>query len=49
LVAQLSQRVLDSGRRWCFLFADVENPTSNRIYRQIGYEAVAPMEDYRFE
>ena len=49
LVAQLSQRVLDGGRRWCFLFADVENPTSNRIYRRMGYEAVAPMEDYRFE
>lgn len=49
LVAQLSQRVLDSGFRWCFLFADIENPTSNRLYRRIGYEAVAPMEDYRFE
>jgi len=38
LVAQLSHRLLDGGRKFCFLFTDLANPTSNKIYRQIGYE-----------
>lgn len=37
LTAALSQRVLDEGATWCFLFTDVENPTSNAIYRRVGY------------
>ncbi len=38
VVAALSQRELDAGRRWCSLLADLANPTSNRIYAAIGYE-----------
>lgn len=37
LVARLSQQILDEGSRWCFLYTDVTNPTSNAIYRRIGY------------
>ena len=37
LVAAVSQAELDRGRRWCFLFTDLANPTSNRIYQAIGY------------
>jgi uncharacterized protein len=37
LTAELSQRLLDSGRRFCFLFTDLANPTSNAIYERIGY------------
>lgn len=38
LVASLSQHLLDSGRRFCFLFTDLANPISNKIYRTLGYE-----------
>ena len=37
-VSALTQRLLHAGRRFCFLFTDLANPTSNRIYRSIGYE-----------
>ena len=37
LVAELSQTLLDGGRRFCFLFTDLANPTSNAIYERIGY------------
>jgi uncharacterized protein len=40
LVAALSQQHLDAGRRFCFLYTDLANPTSNKIYRAIGYEPV---------
>ena len=38
VVARLSQRELDAGQRWCSLFTDAANPTSNHIYAEIGYE-----------
>lgn len=38
-VAALSQRELDAGQKWCSLFTDVANPTSNHIYVEIGYES----------
>ncbi len=40
LVAELSQTLLDGGRRFCFLFTDLANPTSNAIYERIGYVRV---------
>jgi predicted GNAT family acetyltransferase len=49
LVAGLSQSLLDEGRRFCFLFTDMANPTSNRIYRNVGYEWVCESKDYHFE
>jgi hypothetical protein len=49
LVAALSQRLLDDGRRFCFLYTDVANPTSNHIYEEIGYEPVCNSTMYRFE
>jgi uncharacterized protein len=48
-VATLSQHVLDSGRRFCFLFTDLANPTSNHIYQEIGYRPVVDVDDYVFE
>jgi uncharacterized protein len=38
VTAALSQRELDAGQRWCSLFTDQANPTSNHIYADIGYE-----------
>lgn len=47
-VATLSQMLLDSGRRFCFLFTDLSNPTSNHIYQAIGYEPIADVDMYAF-
>lgn len=49
LVAALSQAQLDAGLRFCFLFTDLANQTSNKIYRVIGYEPVCDFDQYRFE
>ena len=49
LVAAVSQAQLDAGRRFCFLFTDLANPTSNKIYRDIGYEPVCDVDEHRFE
>jgi predicted GNAT family acetyltransferase len=48
LVAEVSQRQLDAGRSFCFLFTDLANPTSNRIYQAIGYAPVVDVDQYRF-
>ena len=48
LVAALSQLLLDEGRKYCFLFTDLSNPTSNHIYMEIGYQPVCDMDMYRF-
>ncbi len=47
-VAAASQAQLDSGLRYVFL-TDLRNPTSNHIYREIGYEPVCDVDEYRFE
>lgn len=46
-VAALSRRTLDAGKRFCFLYTDLANPTSNRIYERIGYRPVADVVDVR--
>lgn len=46
-VAALSQRALDAGVT-PVLFTDLANPTSNRIYRQIGYRPVLDAREYAF-
>jgi predicted GNAT family acetyltransferase len=45
LTAEVSQQLLDGrllegGRRFCFLYTDLANPTSNAIYERIGYRRV---------
>ena len=47
LTAALSQRLLTSGL-WCCLFADADNPLTNRIYQRIGYQKVATFADILF-
>jgi uncharacterized protein len=49
LVADLSRRQLASGRRFCFLHTDLANPTSNAIYRRIGYRRVCDSVVLAFE
>jgi uncharacterized protein len=41
IVAALSQAQLDDGKRACNLHTDLSNPTSNGVYRRIGYEQIA--------
>jgi RimJ/RimL family protein N-acetyltransferase len=46
--AELGWLLLAEGRRFVFLFTAVANPTSNRIYRAIGFEPVCEVDEYRF-
>jgi uncharacterized protein len=46
LVAELSQHVLTSGKRFACLFTDDANPTSNRIYESIGFRFVCRYDAY---
>ncbi len=46
-VAEISGRALAQELR-CILYTDLSNPTSNSIYRCIGYRAVAEVLRYRF-
>lgn len=46
-VAELSSAALAGGAR-CILYTDLGNPTSNSIYRKIGYRAVAEALRYSF-
>jgi uncharacterized protein len=48
LVADLSQLLLDRGRRFCFLYTDLANPTANAIYERIGYVRVCTSRQVRF-
>ena len=47
-VAALSQKLLDEGCDRCFLLTDLANPTSNHIYREIGYVPVCDWHEYSF-
>jgi GNAT superfamily N-acetyltransferase len=48
LVAELSRWVLARGIPACFLYTDLDNPTSNGIYVDVGYEWVAESAEYSF-
>jgi len=47
-VAALSQKLLDDGRKFCFLYTDLANPVSNHVYQTIGYEPVADVTIFSF-
>ncbi len=48
LVASQSRLFLDAGHTSCLLHTDLTNPTSNAIYKRIGYHQVAEATEYRF-
>jgi len=48
-VAELSRNVLQSGYQFCTLYTDLSNPTSNSIYKKIGYKEVCDSVEYTFE
>ena len=47
-VAAISQKLLDRGYKYCFLYTDLSNPTSNSIYRKIGYKLMCDITNYSF-
>ena len=47
-VAALSKKLLDDGRKFCFLYTDLDNPISNHVYQKIGYEPVTDATVYSF-
>ncbi len=47
-VAEVSRRALAAGAHTCMLFTDLGNPTSNKIYYELGYRRFAEWEEYRF-
>lgn len=49
LVAGTSQLMLNQGKKFCVLYTDLENPTSNKIYQNIGYKEIATSANYLFE
>jgi predicted GNAT family acetyltransferase len=47
-VRAVTEQLLEQGNRFCFLFADLANPTSNSIYQRIGYQPVCDATHYEF-
>ena len=48
VTAAISRRLIEGGRRFCFLYTDLANPTSNAIYMRIGYEPVCDSREVAF-
>ena len=48
-VTALTQYLLDRGNRYCCLYTDLANPTSNAIYARIGYRPVSDAAVYSLE
>ena len=46
--AALSQQLLDRGIAFVTLFTDLANPTSNRIYQDVGFRPVCDMDELYF-
>ncbi len=47
-VAAVSQGALHAGAIACVLYTDLNNPTSNGVYRRIGYYPVCDAEELTF-
>jgi RimJ/RimL family protein N-acetyltransferase len=49
LTATVTEELLRRGRRYCFLFTDLANPSSNAIYQRVGYRPVADVDQWHFD
>jgi len=47
-VAAACRLALSRGAERCALFADLDNPTSNRVYLSVGFSAIADWEEHQF-
>ena len=45
-VTTLCRKLLEKGRRFCFLFADAANPISNHIYQSVGFRQTGEVQEY---
>jgi GNAT superfamily N-acetyltransferase len=48
-VAEVSRHALANGAHRCTLFTDLDNPTSNKIYAEVGYRRIGDWEEHQFE
>jgi RimJ/RimL family protein N-acetyltransferase len=48
-VAAVSRRALARGAQRCMLYTDLDNPTSNKIYAEVGYQRAADWEEIALE
>jgi hypothetical protein len=48
ITAMVSKRMLHSGKKYCNLFTNLENPTSNSIYQKIGYKLIGKSKHFNF-
>jgi len=48
VVGYLSQKMLDAGKKFCVLYTDLANPTSNKIYQNVGYREVCDSKYFVF-
>jgi uncharacterized protein len=48
VTAAVTAERLAAGRRFCFLYTDLANPVSNRIYKRLGYRRVCDSLELRF-
>lgn len=49
LVGSLTQKLLNEGREFVFLFTNLANPTANALYRRLGYVGVADRSMHDFK
>ena len=47
-VAAVSRDALGTGAHTCMLYTDLSNPTSNKIYADVGYRRIAEWEERVF-
>ncbi|HEX3977404.1 MAG TPA: GNAT family N-acetyltransferase [Solirubrobacteraceae bacterium] len=47
-VAEVSRNALGTGAHTCMLYTDLANPTSNKIYADVGYRRIAEWEERVF-
>lgn len=47
-VAAISRHALNAGAHTCMLYTDLANPTSNKIYADVGYRRIAEWEERVF-
>jgi RimJ/RimL family protein N-acetyltransferase len=47
-VAAVSRHALATGAHTCMLYTDLANPTSNKIYADVGYRRIAEWEERVF-
>ena len=48
LVAEVSKELLHRGYELTNLFTDLSNPTSNKIYQEVGYQPICDYHQYEF-